>query len=214
MSYLRVAWLLEKFGLDTSGYRKEILAGKQRLDAHVIRRGPWQQAMFGEYYERFKLEKPAGLAHEALRAGIISRRVPADAYTENDIYDLTHEVFVAYDYGLERKQDRFSEDDLAYARVALPALAERCIEHENADLLGEILSCLTYLGWHSDRSYARSIEYLLDHQNGVGTWGSYEQYRKQFGRYLEQQVYLHTTMVVMDALAEAFEGEWPARGSS
>jgi len=212
MSYLRVAWLLEKFGMDWSGYRREMLAAKERLDAHVIKRGPWQQAMFGEYYDRFKLDRPAGLAREPLRAGIISRRVAAEAYTEDDVYDLTHEVFVAYDYGIERKQDRFSKDDLAYTRVVLPALAARSIERKNPDLLGEILSCMTYLGWQADPSYSRSIEYLLDHQNSDGTWGSYEAYRKQFGRYLEQQVYLHTTMVVLDALVEAFEGNWEPHG--
>jgi hypothetical protein len=92
----------------------------------------------------------------------------------------------------------------------LPPLIERYVAAKNADLVGELLSSMTYLGWHGDPAYARAVLYLLDAQNPNGTWGEYEAYRPQFGKYLEHHVYLHTTMVVLAALMEVYEGSWPA----
>ena len=76
----------------------------------MVRRGPWQRAMFGEYYDRFGLEKPGLLENVKMKQGIIARRLTADKYdppytdpktgqtrtSKQNSYDLTHEVFVAY----------------------------------------------------------------------------------------------------------------------
>jgi hypothetical protein len=211
MSYLRVAWLLEKLGVDTRAYREHIAQAKPRFDDHIRARGPWQQAMFLEYYERFGLERPAGLAAAPMKAGVIARRVPAAAYDDNATYDLTHEVFVAYDYGGQKTQTRFGAADLAYTREVLPQLIRRYIASRNADLLGELLSCMTYLGWHSDPAYTEAVSFLLAAQNASGTWGDYEKHRPTWGKYLDQHVYLHTTMVVLSSLIEVFDGGWQAR---
>jgi len=211
MSYLRVAWLLEKLGVDARAYRERILAAKPLFDAHIRSRGPWQQAMFLEYYERFGLEKPDGLADAPMKAGVIARRVPASDYNDNATYDLTHEIFVAFDYGSRRTQTRFDAADLAYTREVLPQLIRRYIAARNADLLGELLSCMTYLGWHADPTHGDAVSFLLASQNPTGTWGDYESHRAKWGKYLDQHVYLHTTMVALASLLEAFDGGWERR---
>ncbi len=209
MSYLRVAWLMKLFGLDIGSYLEEIRAVKPRLDEHLQKRGPWQRAMFAEYYDRFGLAKPGSLPAAPLTAGVISRRLPLDRFDDNACYDLTHEVFVAFDYGFSKTQKVLSTGDLAYAREVLPRLVDRYRTRGNPDLAAELVSCMTYLGWRSDEAYRRGIDFLLDRQNPDGTWGDYERFRPSYGRYLEQEVYLHTTMVVMEALTEAYEGDWP-----
>ncbi|UCG33592.1 MAG: hypothetical protein JSU68_02955, partial [Phycisphaerales bacterium] len=125
-----------------------------------------------------------------------------------DSYDLTHEVFVAFNYGLQRTQDHFGPEELAYTREVLPALVRRYVNENNPDLTAEMISCMTYLGYHGDDAYREGLDYLLDSQNANGTWGDYERYRPYYGRYLDQHVYLHTTMVACRALMEAYEGNW------
>jgi hypothetical protein len=68
------------------------------------------------------------------------------------------------------------------------------------------VGCMTYLGWHMEQEYCQSINYLLDSQNPNGTWGNYEALRNAVGQYLDQRVYLHTTLVAMKALLAAYEG--------
>jgi hypothetical protein len=208
MSYLRVAWLLSRFGLDTRGYLDEIRRVQPRLDAHLRTRGPWQRAMFAEYYDRFGLAKPAFLAAAPLAQGVIARRVPAVAYDDNATYDLTHEVFVAFDYGARRTQSQLSAVDVAYAGEVLPELVRRYVAARNPDLVGELASCMTYLGLGSHPVHRQALDYLLDAQNPNGSWGDYEAHRQRFGPYLEHHVYLHTTMVALDALMAAYQGGW------
>ena len=221
MSYFRVMWLMREFGLDISSYLEEVRKVKPRMDEHFKKRGPWQRAMFAEYYDRFGLQKPPILLSvTGMKKGVIARRLPVDRndppktgpvqWPTQDRYDLTHEVFVAFDYGLERTQTRFDAGDLAYTRKVLPVLARRCIREKNPDLLAELLSCMTYLGWHSEPAYRDGVDFLLDVQNADGTWGDYESFRQEYGKYIDQHGYLHTTMVAMRALLEFYEGNWKA----
>ena len=224
MSYFRVMWLMREFRLDISHYLEEVRTVKPRMDEHFKKRGPWQRAMFAEYYDRFGLEKPLILLSvTGMKKGVIARRLPTERndpsktvptrpvkWSKQDRYDLTHEVFVAFNYGLGRTQTRFDADDLAYTRKVLPVLVRRCIREKNPDLLAELLSCMTYLGWHSEPAYREGVNFLLDVQNATGTWGDYEQFRQEYGKYLDQHAYLHTTMVAMRALLEFYEGNWKA----
>jgi len=205
MSYLRVAWLMKLHGINIEEYRKEILKIQPRLDAHLPRRGPWQQAMFLEYYERFALKKPSGLRPVPLRDGVIARRLSAERYNDNETYDFTHEVFVAFDYGNQWTQSRFSDADLKYIRDTLPKLIGRYIAADDADLVGELTSCMAYFGWQGHSAHREAVDFLLNSQNSNGSWGNYEAYRSHFGKYLDQHLYLHTTMVVLQPLLQTYE---------
>jgi hypothetical protein len=222
MSYFRVMWLLREFGINVSRYLDQVRRVLPRMNEHFKKRGPWQRAMFAEYYDDFGLEKPPILRqHMEMRGGVIARRLPADKYdpprttedgrvikSTHDSYDLTHEVFVAFNYGLQHTQNRFGPDELAYTREVLPVLVRRYVSENNPDLCAEMISCMTYLGYHDDPAYREGLDYLLDSQNPNGTWGDYERYRRYYGKYLDQHVYLHTSMVACRALMEAYEGNW------
>ena len=206
MSYFRVLWLLDHLGQDTTAYRQRLLAVQPRMDEHLKRRGPWQQAMFAEYYTRFGLGKPPGLS--AALEGVVTRRLPLAQYDRDKAYHLTHEVFVAFDYGLRRTQSHFTAEDLAYIRMVLPVLAEASRRQNDQDLLAETLMGMTYLGWHTEPVYCQGIDHLLDSQNPNGTWGNYEALRHAGVPYLDHRVYLHTTQVVLQALSAVYEGGW------
>jgi hypothetical protein len=207
MSYFRVLWLLEHLEQDTTAYRQRLATIKPRMDEHLKQRGSWQQAMFAEYYTRFALEKPPGLA--LAFEGVVLQRLPLTQYNRDRAYHLTHEVFVAFDYGLRRMQSHFTAADLSYIRTVLPALAHAAMQQNAQDLLAECLQCMTYLGWQIEPVYCQGINYLLDSQNPNGTWGNYEALRTGNEPYFDQRLYLHTTMVAMQALSEAYEGRWP-----
>jgi hypothetical protein len=214
MSYLRILWLLEYIGLDTTDYRQNLHAIKPRLDTDLPKSGPWHQIVFTKYYDAFELEKPQVLSTAPLQRGLIAQRLPLQHYDRIRTYHLTHEVFAVFEYGFRQTQNVLTPGDSAYLRDILPALIKRARHEHNADLLAELLSCMTYLGWHSAPGYRQGLTYLLDHQNPTGTWGSnYESRRKRYGKYLDQNLYLHTTLVVIRALIEAYEGRWPTSES-
>lgn len=146
-----------------------------------------------------------------MQSGIISRRTPAEKFDRNNGYELTHEVFVAFDYGQERSQNLLSADDLMYLRSTLPVLVKRYMGKKDLDLTAELLSSMTRLGYQTDPVYKEGFDYLLDQQNTNGTWGDYEIGRSKWGKYLDQLAYLHTTMAVLNALIERYEGDWMQR---
>ncbi len=213
MSYLRVVWLMKEFGLDTTYYRERFLLVRDRFDAHLEARGSWQRAMFARYYGDLGFELPKLLQEARMEGGVIAKRLPLAEYSTMTAYDLTHEIFVAFDYGLQSQQDRFDDTDLEYARAVIPLIMGVCVEKDSPDLLAEALSCATYLRWQEMPIHATAVEHLLEHQNETGTWGDYEQHRSRFGDSLDQHAYLHTTLVAMRALHEVFEQDWTAAAS-
>src|SRR5262245_26104311 len=164
--------------------------------------------MFVEYYDRFGLAKPDFLAAVPMAKGIMAQRTPAAKVSHDGAYDLTHEVFVAFDYGGQHTAVGLTPGDRVYAAEVLPELLQRSLGARDPDLAGELISCLRYPGHRASPACRPGLDYLLDNQNSNGSWGDYERYRKQFGPYLEHHVYLHTTMVVLDALLAAYEGGW------
>jgi hypothetical protein len=209
MSYLRVMYLMQQLGLDTSHYREYVETIKPRMDARLPRRGWWQREMFAQYYERFGLEWSALPDGGSPRFGILASRKPFEQYTVNDGYRLTHEIFVACEDGMQIGQQRLTPEDVAYLRKLLPRLLRRCVNVRDPDLSAELLSCMTYLGWRDRPVCRRAVDFLLKAQNDDGSWGAYEALRPRFGDYVEQHAYLHTTVVATRALIEFFEGNWP-----
>jgi hypothetical protein len=105
-------------------------------------------------------------------------------------------------------QSHFTAEDLAYLRMVLPVLVQATIQQNDQDLLAETLQGMTYLRWQREPVYCQGINYLLDSQNPNGTWGNYEALRTADEPYFDQRLYLSTTMVAMQALSEAYEGDW------
>ena len=204
-SYLRACYLMEKMGLDTKAYREEIGRIKPQLDAHLVRRGPHQRMAFKFYYAHFKLAAPP-LLTTPFTESVTARRLPVEKVTLNMAYDLTHEVFVPYDYGGKLDVDFFSAPDRAYLRDVFEQLARRYIQQREVDILGEILASMRYLGDHDLPVYREGLELLLRSQRPNGSFGDYERHRARRGALLELDAYLHTTSVAMDILPLAFEG--------
>ncbi len=222
MSYLRVMWLLDQLGFDTQDYRQRIAGIQARLDGHLARRGPWQQQMFRRYYAWLDLPRPRFEFTGTESATVLARRVPSYRLDQSvlatdqaqvphkDAYDLAHDVLVAFGYGTLREPS-ISEESIAYLRQTLPLLVYRHSRDTNIDILAELLLSMTFLGLQSDPAYIEGIDVLLDAQNPNGSWGDYEQFRANWGEYLNVRIYLHTTLVSLWALTEAYRGDWAVR---
>jgi 4-amino-4-deoxy-L-arabinose transferase-like glycosyltransferase len=208
-SYLRVCYLMEQFSLPTEKYRKQIQGILPKLDEHMEQRGIWQRKVFAFYYDYFSLPKPFLLQQAYLLKGLVANRLPVLKYSKDQIYDLTHEVFVAYDDGRRKSTSSFSQEDRIYLRKILVPLLSRSLAEGDVDLGAELITCLTYLGMHDEPIYLPSIRYLLQSQNKNGSWGRYEDIRTQMGNLVDQHLYLHTTLVVLQSMVETFDGNWP-----
>ena len=207
LSYLRVYVLLDAFGLLEDADRDAAKLAQPRLDAEMAKRGAWQRAMFAQYYDQLGLEKPEALANTALSGGIVEQRKPLAEFDLTAAYGITHEVFVAYDYGRRSEQDLFDDKDLIYLRTILLPLQRIAVQKRGFDLMGEVVSCNTYLDNVEDSSYRAAVEIMLASQNENGSWGDYEAHRESYGDTLEAQAYLHTTLVCVAALIDVFERE-------
>ncbi|MDO9541493.1 MAG: hypothetical protein Q7J98_04115 [Kiritimatiellia bacterium] len=209
-SYLRVAYLMERFKLDTAFYREQIKKAHPRLNAHMRARGVDQRMAFHWYYEHFGLAEPFPL-ESAFQTGLIASRKPADWLKENsrEAYNLTHEVFVPYKFGENLDADFFTPEDKAYLRDLFMSIIPWCIQRGDADLTAEFILCAAYLNAMDLPVYRDSLIFLLESQNKNGAWGQYEQHRPAMGNYVDQGLYLHTTMVVLDALIIAFDFRKP-----
>jgi hypothetical protein len=199
MSYLRVAWLMDSLGLDTRDYRRAIATVRPRLDGQLASRGAWQRAEFQRYDMAFGFVPVAPIAPSALAGGVIARRLAVDAYDLDLVYDLTHEVFLRCEdpAGLP---PRWGSGDLCYLDRTLPELAGRAEKQRSLDILAELLTAIHEVGAHADHTMADGVATLLASQNPDGSWGSYERERVLYGPWVEQRDYLHTTMVVIEAL--------------
>lgn len=204
-SYLRVAFLMDRFGLDTKLYRREIDKILPRLNDHMQYRGSDQRMAFHIYYKHFGLEEPFPL-QAAYKIGTISARHDAGWFKQNpmETYSLTHEIFAPYEFGEKLDADFFSPQDKTYLRPLLSDLTAYSIGQDDPDITAELVSCLRYLRFTDLAIYRQAIEYLSKSQWPDGKWGNYEQRRIYYGDYVDQAFYLHTTMVTVDALITAF----------
>lgn len=209
MSYFRVAWLMEEFGLDITRYRAELETIRPRLEATLQRRRRPALAQFAWYYDYFGWDKPAVLRLPNDRAGLIARRAPLPRYRKPMVYQLVHEVSSAFRFGLRKPSEHFDAEDRAYLRSTLGPLAIRFSHiHADPDLVAELASAMTYLEFEDLPAYGASIQFLVRSQNPDGSWGDYQEYRERFGDDLDVALYLHSTMVALRALLESNERAW------
>jgi hypothetical protein len=202
-SYLRAAYLLDKLGLDTKLYRAEIRKIQSRLDSQMKERGSHQQMAFAWYYRYFGLAEPFPLAEGYKQGVIYSRRDPYQ-YSKAEIYQLTHEIFVPYEFGDKPDADFFNADDQAYLRRALDRHATFALMLHDPDMTGELVMGMNYLRFTDLPIYRDALNYLLQSQRPNGSWGNYEDLRAKYGDTIDQNLYLHTTMVTLEALSGAF----------
>jgi len=202
-SYLRVAYLMDAVGLDTSMYRREIDRVKGRLDGHMGIRGANQQMAFHVYYRHFGLEEPFALSTGFQRSEIANRSDPY-GLDKNGVYRFTHEIFVPYDFGASPDARFFSDQEMAYIERALEILLPAYVYRGDADLTAELVSCAWYVRHFDTPRVKEALEFLLRSQNEDGSWGTYRSLEKRYGEYVREGWYLHTTMVVMEALLTAF----------
>jgi hypothetical protein len=192
-------------GLQSPTYEAQIAEIKSRLDRHMPSRGGWQKAMFRRYYEGFGFEVPPSLQDADSYPGMVSARVPIEEIDRNRGYQLTHEIFVAFDYGRLSPHQPYDDAERAYLAAVLPELLRSRLAVGDIDLAAEVISSMTYLALQADPAYAGGVDYLLDQQNDDGSWGRYEHLRPRYGDSVDQRFYLHTTGAALRALVEAYE---------
>jgi len=212
MSYLRVMHLMNRLGLDTARYRERLSEIRPRMDVRLRHRQPWERKAFLRYYDHFGLGKPSSDGESWEVPSL--RHLPLEEVGIAEAYEVTHEAYVAFDYGLDKRPRGLSEKDAEYLRQVSPVLLWRSINGGLIDLAAEVVSSMTYLGLAEHPSYVRGIDYLLDTQNETGSWGDYEHWRPTMGDHVDQRLYLHTTSVSVRALIEAFDGDWPVHRAS
>jgi hypothetical protein len=198
---------MDRLGLDTRLYRAQIRKVHARLDAHMRTRGPAQQRAFHWYYAHFGLTEPFPLSPTPAY-GLIARRADPVHFSKADTYQLTHEVFIPYEYGDRLDVDPFDAPAKAYLERALDLLVARYIQEGKPDTVAELISCMRQLRFVEEPNFRRGLTYLLDNQNKDGSWGDRAHARSVFGDLADQGMMLHTTMVAIDALALAFYEPW------
>lgn len=198
-SYLRVAYLMDKLGLDTELYSSEIAKIHWRLNEQMPSRGPHQREAFHIYYSHFGLAEPFALEN-SISEGVIANREPLQEDSGPAAYSLTHEVLVKYDFGDLSGVQPFSEADVAYIGETATALLRNAMEADDADLAAELVVTLRLVGLERLPEYREGLAYLLANQNPDGSFGDYEHLRPKYGAYVDQGWYLHTTVTALLAL--------------
>jgi len=202
-SYLRIALLMDRAGLDTTAYRKQIERIHERLNQHMPARGHHQQMVFHNYYHHFGLKEPYALV-EASTVGVIPNRLSPYQLTQTQAYDLTHEVAARYEREDIPPRGAFLPADLVYLRWSLDRLTVRYLMADNRDLVSELAFCMAYVGFTDLAVFREAISALLQSQNPDGSWGSYQEARATYGPRLDVAMYLHTTAMAVKALAVTF----------
>lgn len=209
-SYLLVAFLLDQWGEDIGRYREEIKRIHPRLNQQMVSRGNHQQLVFHNYYVHFGLAEPHDM-RQAASVGVIADRLSPFKMKGSDVYNLTHEVGARARSADVPRQDVFSAGELSYLRWALDRLTVHYTMAGNLDLVGELLIAITYMGMNDLPIAREALAFLLESQNPNGTWGQYDEARATYGAFTDQAMYLHTTVMGVQALTGAFGAE-RARG--
>jgi len=206
-SYLWIAYLMDKMGLDIAGYRKSILGLQARLDARAEEGGPQVRKILEWHYGYFGLKWPAALG-DPRGEFIITIRPDFRAFDRDMSYRLTHEVFGLYEYGDALGTDRMTDDELRYVRAALYWLTRTKLSGGDIDLLAEFATCLRLVRALDLPVFPQALVKLLDAQEPSGAWGRFKAIRRQQGEEMQQLFQLHTTGVTVQALLFAFHPAW------
>lgn len=207
-SYLRCAWLLDRVGIDTQAYKREIAKVKGRYDRHMAGRGHHQKLAMRGYYRDFGLDFPADALSGPPKGSLIASRRPVQAMSQIDAYHLTHEILAPYDFGDRPDARPFTQADLTYLETVLHLLMLKYIEAKDPDLLAELVLCAVLIDRASLPTVPAAVEVMLAAQNANGSFGHYPRVEAKLGRLADYEVYVHTSLVVFHALVAV----WRAAG--
>jgi hypothetical protein len=206
MSYLRVAWLMDRLGIDTRTYRDSIREVAGRLERAMPGRGWWQRAMIEGYQRYFGLVRGAPPMSGPLDSGLVAHRLQLGRYTVDRAYDLTHEVYAVFENPTGHAPRSFSPAERRYLDATLPVLTATSVARGDVDLTAELSTSMAYLGLRQDPRWRDAIRWLAARQNEDGSWGSYPEVEARRGTLAEEMGRLHTTLVVIEALEQAERG--------
>ena len=146
---------------------------------------------------------------------------PPINFTREEMYELTHLVFAAYDYGKLKSAlpGEFSDSDALMLADSIPKLTEMGIEELKDDITAELISSTCMIARDpsfvtragAERYYKlldsakRAVEWLLSRQKVNGSFGRYEYLRPSLGDVLDAVGYLPTCGVSVEAIISAFQ---------
>lgn len=206
MSYLTALWLASRLGVALPEGAKSVAEKKDAILKDLPNRAVHWQMNFVFLLEKLGHAAPGGLAPLAQKT-ILANKRPTNSLSVEEIYGLAHEIFVLSAFGDEPMRWPTPESRL-YAQAALPALVQRAIRDNDADLLAELLVAMRLADLAPGAAYEDGVRHLLSRQNENGSFGTYERRRAELARAgsrfdVDVGGYLHTTEVAIWALAEA-----------
>lgn len=205
MSYLRACWYAEALGWETKTWRDAIAAIQPRLDESLSRRGVDQRMSFTLLYAALGLPGGEDL-NNVFRASAIAALRDFRYWVQRpgNAYELTHELFGGTWRG-RRPLPARTALQLRYAKKASYTLLHVHLTEKNHDPAAELVLGRRYLGEKMDDQLRFARRFLLDGQNGDGSFGFHTEslIREQKGnpRYdVKIGGNLHTTLVALWAL--------------
>lgn len=206
LSYLYACHFSRFFGLDTTFYLAEIKKILPRIYSHLVTRGACQRMGFVRRLGSLGL--PATESIASLVAGTVIRQKKDIAKMQKiDVYLTLHEISHLTEDG-RHPADFLNTDDLQYLRTLFQELLETLQSADGMDLLAEVIVAMKYLEMHDAPAWQRAVNYIVDHQNVNGSFGSYEQQRQELASAgnpydVDIGMYLHTTTVCLRAALQS-----------
>lgn len=206
MSYLTALWLAARLGVPAPEGKASVAEKKAAIAKDLPNRAVHWQLAFAFLLGKLGHEPPESVESLARKTMLAAKR-PTNSLSVEDVYGLVHEIFVLSSYGDEPVRWPTPESRL-YAHAALPALVQRAIRDNDADLLAELLVAMRLSSLSAGATFEDGVRHLLGRQNPDGSFGTYERRRAELeraGSRFDVNVggYLHTTEVALWALLEA-----------
>ncbi|HEV3086408.1 MAG TPA: hypothetical protein VGX96_04205 [Candidatus Elarobacter sp.] len=163
------ALILEHEGRDCAAVR-EAIAHRLRLGAlEGLQCRPYRQLELYYFLQRAGFGYRAAAVRRAYARCTVRRRLPAEAFREQDVYALTHTVWYVTAHGERPAHEVFDEHDLAHLRRLTPALASHALARGSVDALAELLVTAVFLGCADPVLVDRSLALAASNQADDGS---------------------------------------------
>lgn len=204
LSYLYACQLAGWFGCDARLYLSEIKKILPRVYLHASTRGASQRMALIRRLAAIGLSATDAM-EQLVGMTYIRQRKPLAQLLKLDVYTMVHEVFHLTNAG-QHVPELLNEADMDYLKSLFGELFDPMIE--DIDLLAEVVEASFCLGEEVTDAQWKAVDFIAAHQNGNGSFGSFEDARKN----LQQQgsiydvdvgMYLHTTAVCLRTLVRS-----------